>query len=107
MEVKWSHEVLPDSPKILISYFLTNYPPHWAIHLLYSLSLSLGQLQFCALMEAQDQTQMITPLLQNVKHEPVEEQHSLDVEDQLFLFGKNPMDCPPKVYVSPFLCMNM
>lgn len=57
-------------------------------------------------MDAQDQTQMFTPLLHNVKHEPLEE-HSIDVEDQLtlsqlLLFGKNLIDFPPKVYVSPF-----
>ncbi|XP_058191424.1 B3 domain-containing protein Os01g0234100-like isoform X2 [Rhododendron vialii] len=55
-------------------------------------------------MDAQDQshqTQMFTPLLHNVKHEPVEE-HSMDVEDQLtlsqlLLFGKNLTDFPPKI----------
>lgn len=44
---------------------------------------------------------MFTPLLHNVKHEPLEE-HSIDVEDQLtlsqlLLFGKNLIDFPPKI----------
>ncbi|XP_058191417.1 B3 domain-containing protein Os01g0234100-like isoform X1 [Rhododendron vialii] len=52
-------------------------------------------------MEAQDQTQMFTPLAQKVKLEAAEE-HSLDVEDQLtvsqiLLFRKKPIDFPPKI----------
>ncbi|KAI8532828.1 hypothetical protein RHMOL_Rhmol11G0244800 [Rhododendron molle] len=52
-------------------------------------------------MEAQDETQMFTPLAQKVKLEAAAE-HSLDVEDQLtvsqiLLIRKNPIDFPPKI----------